>query len=566
MKYVIPFYLKASLGLTTIAALTVLEPPLNPLPFSASSASPSGVNVFGQLAQASTLTDLQGYWGQVYVDALADRTYIGGFPDGTFRPNALITRAEFAAIAAKALGLPPASGGRFFVDVPSNHWAAGSIAAVSNSGLVGGFPDGTFRPSDRITRAQALVILTKALKNTDPNLTGLDRYSDAAAVPDWAKDSLARAANAGIIVNFPNASIIDPNRVSTRGEVAALMYQTLYQLGIGNLPALAIGLQGGAPNPGQPATPAIPTTLSLTEVSVTASRDILAAGEELAIQAIGTPKATGTFTIEGIAQNVPLTETEAGAYRGTYTVRRSDNQAQARIAVTLDTPSTEPVVREADRRLTLDAQGPEIRDVQPVDLALIPNRQADITAVLSDGLGSGVNPSSVRLFVNGQDITPQATITPNFIAYRPSQPFTVDRVNLEIRAADQLGNSTTKTWTFGFGTGNALPGQPSTLFFPQLTNVSTNATIALPLDLIGSTAPNVTVEVKVDAFTAFAGIIGVSQPILSTQVQANANGQFSFRIQPGFLTPSGTRYRILLTAIDAQGNRSQQNEVFLIQQ
>lgn len=88
MKYPLPLYLKASLGLTTIAALTVLEPPLDPLPFSASA---SGVNVFGRLAQASTLTDLQGYWGQVYVDALADRTYIGGFPDGTFRPNALIT-------------------------------------------------------------------------------------------------------------------------------------------------------------------------------------------------------------------------------------------------------------------------------------------------------------------------------------------------------------------------------------------------------------------------------------------------------------------------------------------
>jgi len=555
--------LKASLGLT-IATLTLLEPPLHQLPF----LSQPFTQIFtGSLAQASTLTDLQGYWGQGYIDALANRSYIGGFPDGTFRPNALITRAEFAAIAAKALGLPAVSGGRFFVDVPNNHWAAGSIAAVSNSGLVGGFPDGTFRPSDRITRAQALVILTKALKNSNPELSGLNRYSDAAAVPDWAKDSIARAANAGIIVNFPNASLIDPNRVSTRGEVAALMYQTLYQLGIGDLPALTIGLQGGSsPTPGQPNQPSTPTTLSLTEVTVTANQNILAAGEELTIRAVGTPKSTGTFTIEGIAQNLPLTEAEAGIYRGRYTVRRSDNQAQARITATLDTASAEPVVKEADRRLTLDALGPEIRDLQPADLALIPNRQPDITAVLSDGLGSGVIPNGVRLLVNGQDVTTQATVTPNFIAYRPAQPFTVDRVNVEVRAADQLGNSNSKTWTFGFGTGNALPGQPSTLFFPQLTNLSNNAYITLPIELVGSTAPNVAVEVKVDAFTSFAGIIGVSQPILSGQVQADANGRFSFSLASGFLTPSGTRYRILLTAIDAQGNRSQQNEMYLIQQ
>jgi hypothetical protein len=542
--------LKAGLGLT-IATAVLVEPSFS-----------LGQTLKWQggeaMAQTATLTDLQGYWGQAYVEALAQRNYIGGFPDGTFRPNTFITRAQFAAIAAKALNLPAAGNSRIFVDVPSNFWAAGAIAAVSNAGLVGGFPDGTFRPDDRITRAQALVILTKALKTSNPDPAGLNRYGDLAAVPDWAKDSIARAANAGIIVNFPSATLIEPNRVSTRGEVAGLMYQTLYQLGIGSLPPLSIGLVGQTPQP-PPAT-----SLSITEVAVSANRDILGAGEEISIRAVGTPQAQGSFTIEGIAQDLPLTEQSSGVYGGSYTVRRSDNQAQARISAKLGLPGVQPVIQELNRRLTLDAQGPEIQQLVPANLALIPNRQPDISATLSDGLGSGVNPSSVRLFVGGQDVTAQSTITPNFIAYRPPQAFTSDRVNVELQAADQVGNANRTSWTFGFGSGN--PNQPTTLLFPQLTNVSNNASIVLPLDIVGLTAPNAQVEVKVDAFTSLAGIIGVSQPILNGQVQADNNGQFTFRLQPGLLTPSGTRYRIQLVGIDAQGQRSQQNEVYFVQQ
>jgi hypothetical protein len=552
--------LKAGLGLTIATAVWV-EPAFS----LGQNLTVQGRQAIAQtLAQTTTLTDLQGYWGQAYVEALAQRNYIGGFPDGTFRPNTFITRAQFAAIAAKALNLPAAGNSRIFVDVPSNFWAAGAIAAVSNAGLVGGFPDGTFRPDDRITRAQALVILTKALRTSNPDPAGLNRYGDLAAVPEWARDSIARAANAGIIVNFPSATLIEPNRVSTRGEVAALMYQTLYQLGIGSLPPLSIGLVGDPPPVGQNPQVPTPTSLSITEVSVTANRDILGAGEEIRIRAVGTPKAQGSFTIEGIAQDLPLTEQSAGVYVGSYTVRRTDNQAQARIAAKLSMTGAEPVIQEFSRRLTLDAQGPDIQQLVPANLALIPNRQPDISATLSDGLGSGVNPSSVRLLVGGQDVTAQSTITPNFIAYRPPQAFTSDRVNVELQAADLVGNANRTTWTFGFGTGN--PNQPTTLLFPQLTNVSNNGAIVLPMDIVGLTAPNARVEVKVDAFTSLAGIIGVSQPIVNGQVQADSNGQFTFRLQSGLLTPSGTRYRVQLVAIDAQGQRSQMNEMFLVQQ
>lgn len=190
-----------------------------------------------------SFTDVKGYWGEPYVLELASRDVIGGFPNGTFAPNDDITRAQFAAIVVKALQLPAATSGKVFTDVPANHWAAGAIATASNAGLIGGFPDGTFKPSDKITRAQALVILSKALGDAAPTSgNALQRYTDSNAVPSWAQQAIETAANANIIVSFPDASTVRPNETATRGEVAGLMYQTLSALGA-NLPKVSIGLR-----------------------------------------------------------------------------------------------------------------------------------------------------------------------------------------------------------------------------------------------------------------------------------------------------------------------------------
>jgi hypothetical protein len=189
----------------------------------------------------STYKDVQGYWGEPYISGLASRGIIGGFPDGSFKPNDQITRAQFAAIAAKALSVPSAGASSTFRDVPTRHWAANVISAVSSAGLVTGFPDGTFRPEDKITRAQALVILAKALKNASPNANELNSYSDASQVPTWAQQSVSIAAGGHIIVNYPDPSLIRPIDFATRGEVAALMYQTLLNTGK-DLPRVTIGV------------------------------------------------------------------------------------------------------------------------------------------------------------------------------------------------------------------------------------------------------------------------------------------------------------------------------------
>ncbi|MBP7863101.1 S-layer homology domain-containing protein [bacterium] len=186
-------------------------------------------------------SDSRNHWAQQYIGMLIDKGTIGGFPDGTFKPDDGISRAQFAAIIVKALGLPTAGRNAEFKDLSDKHWAYKAISSAVEGGLVGGFPDGSFRPEDKITRTQALVILAKALPggNGAPRL--LDRYKDGSEVPAWAIPSVAKVAQAGILVNYPDAFTIRANDNATRAEVAALTYQTMANLGQ-KLPSISTGL------------------------------------------------------------------------------------------------------------------------------------------------------------------------------------------------------------------------------------------------------------------------------------------------------------------------------------
>ncbi|AFY73060.1 putative S-layer protein [Synechococcus sp. PCC 7502] len=306
------------------------------------------------LAQSSNFNDIRGYWAEQYVTSLADRSIIGGFPDGTFKPSADITRAQFAAIAVKAFNLSSSSNNSNFNDVSPNYWASSAISAVSNSGLVTGFPDGTFRPEDRITRAQALVILAKALGNRfSPNPNELNRYSDRDAVPDWAADSVSKAASARIIANFPDSSRIAPNNLATRGEVAALIYQTIFRLGDRNLPAITIGTLDSSSVP-------VTSNLNINRIETNInSRQVLSAGDELVVTIYATPRATASFTLVGLNQNNPIStnEIDSGVYEGRYTIRRNDGQngqTRAKLVATISRQGIRPITQELNQVIAIN--------------------------------------------------------------------------------------------------------------------------------------------------------------------------------------------------------------------
>ncbi len=176
--------------------------------------------------------DVSGHWAEIFISRLVDQDSISGFPDGTFRPQNNLTRAEYAALIAKSFDLPrKVAAGTWLKDVKSNFWAFNAIQKAAAMGFISGFGDGTFRPQNNLTRIQAIVSLVSGLGLVGGNSNLLLSYSDRVAIPSYATNALATATQQGLVVNYPQTSRLEPMRDITRAEVAALIYQALVATG-----------------------------------------------------------------------------------------------------------------------------------------------------------------------------------------------------------------------------------------------------------------------------------------------------------------------------------------------
>ncbi len=184
---------------------------------------PGGATAFADVAP--------NYWAKDYIQALASKGVIAGFPDGTFKPNEPVTRAQFAAIINKAFAPPAKNQAINFRDIQSNFWAYSAIQTSTKGGFLAGYPNNTFRPQQEIPRVQVLVSLANGLGLTANNESVLSVYSDAAQIPGWASLPIAAATTKQLVVNYPTASQLSPNRQATRAEVAAFVYQALVSSG-----------------------------------------------------------------------------------------------------------------------------------------------------------------------------------------------------------------------------------------------------------------------------------------------------------------------------------------------
>lgn len=185
------------------------------------------------VATPNLFLDIQNHWARLFIEGLAQKGIVSGFPDKTFRPNQAMTRAEFASIVVRAF---PRSGKRqyiSFLDVSTNHWATPAIKKTYETEFLSGYPDRRFRPEDKITRLQALISLVSGLgisSTTDIKAELPNLYQDANFIPDYAADKIAISTTAGIVVNYPNLKLLRPLEFGTRGDIAAFIYQALVYL------------------------------------------------------------------------------------------------------------------------------------------------------------------------------------------------------------------------------------------------------------------------------------------------------------------------------------------------
>ncbi|MEM7725540.1 MAG: family 10 glycosylhydrolase [Cyanobacteria bacterium P01_A01_bin.45] len=180
--------------------------------------------------------DITNHWAKPFIEALAQRRILNGYPDGRFRPDNSVTRAEFAAIVTTAFSRIPQKRDYLpFVDVPANNWAASAIKKSYETVFITGFPNRQFRPATRITRTNALLSIISGLGLTtrvsSELLSTLPQiYRDHLKIPDYAKTAIAISTKAELVVSYPNVGLLNPTLAATRADIAAFVYQALVYL------------------------------------------------------------------------------------------------------------------------------------------------------------------------------------------------------------------------------------------------------------------------------------------------------------------------------------------------
>jgi hypothetical protein len=161
-------------------------------------------------------------WYKQYVDKLVSDNAIGGYADGTFKPDRPVTRAEFAKMLAntalkdKAIIMIAVE----FKDVKSSHWAYSSINSTAAIGALKGYKDGTFKPDQCITREE----MAKAITVAGGLASGKSNLKDIGT--SWAKDSIAACVSSGVITGYLD-NTFRPKAKVTRAEVSAILYRLM---------------------------------------------------------------------------------------------------------------------------------------------------------------------------------------------------------------------------------------------------------------------------------------------------------------------------------------------------
>jgi len=173
------------------------------------------------------LTDISNHWAGEFIRELVKLGIVNGFPDRTFRPDATMTRAQYAALLVKAFNPSPNRPAIKFKDVPADFWASKVIQQAYQGSFLSGFPDNSFSPNKNIQRVQVIVSLVNGLGLSADSATAIKTFDDQAKIPEYAKDEVIKATQKEIIVNHPNLKQLNPTRDATRAEVAVMVYQAL---------------------------------------------------------------------------------------------------------------------------------------------------------------------------------------------------------------------------------------------------------------------------------------------------------------------------------------------------
>ncbi|HHV76817.1 MAG TPA: hypothetical protein GXX39_05560 [Syntrophothermus lipocalidus] len=194
---------------------------------------------YALIGYSKSFADVAGHWAQGTVELLASKHIISGIDGNNFAPNRNITRAEFAALLQKMLGLTAKGGQAAFKDVQAGSWYYNAVQAAYQAGIVKGRAAGVFEPQANITRQEMAAMIVRALNYLGVNTSlsqdqvsaTLGQFADQASIAPWAREVAAVAATKGIISGRSGGNFA-PTANATRAESATMLYNLIRSAGL----------------------------------------------------------------------------------------------------------------------------------------------------------------------------------------------------------------------------------------------------------------------------------------------------------------------------------------------
>ncbi|MGO4274327.1 S-layer homology domain-containing protein, partial [Paenibacillus sp. TAF58] len=169
-----------------------------------------------------TFSDITGHWADALIKQAVSAGIVTGYPDGTFKPNHTVTRAEFAVMLMNTLKPKGEGVALTFTDtVKIGPWAQKAVAQAVQAGIITGYEDGSFRPDAQITRAEMAAMLAKVLGQSN-EASASTGFADDKDIPVWAKGSVAYVKQAGIVQGKGDNKFA-PQDHTTRAEAVTVL-------------------------------------------------------------------------------------------------------------------------------------------------------------------------------------------------------------------------------------------------------------------------------------------------------------------------------------------------------
>ena len=174
----------------------------------------------------------KNHWAKDFIAELAALEIIEGFPDGTFRPEEQVNRAQFAAMINQAFEKVKVRKAIKFTDVSNRYWASNAISKAYEMGFLT-VSGNQFNPKKALSRLEVLLAFARGLNYNVSGSTEtiLTAYTDATMIRSDVRSAIAALTQRGVVVNYPNVSTLNPEKVATRAEVSALLYKALVSTG-----------------------------------------------------------------------------------------------------------------------------------------------------------------------------------------------------------------------------------------------------------------------------------------------------------------------------------------------